>query len=219
MKDSSEVMRVVAEQLKSQGFDSRGVLATLGNIGKETGFELHEENLNYRNTPNDRIRSIFGAERTNMSEDALTALKQSPEQFADHMYGAGNRIGKGMGNVNPGDGYKFRGRGYIQVTGRANYTKASQDLFGDTRLVDNPEGLNEPASAAMVCGWYLRKAVPNMAKRMGTDVATCSQEDMNLLYTAAIAGQPIKRGVGYLGTEVITKVDSWAEKARALVSL
>jgi predicted chitinase len=211
-------IRTVAEGLKSQGFTETGILAVLGNIGKETAFELHEENLNYGHTPNDRIRKIFGTERTNMSEEALTALKQSPEAFAEHMYGAGFKIGKGMGNVNPGDGYKFRGRGYVQITGRNNYTQASLDLFGDTRLADHPEGLNDPASAALVCGWYMKKAVPNLTRRMGIDPLTCSQQDANLLYTSAVAGSPIKRGVGYLGTEVMTKVDSWAEKARAALA-
>ncbi len=219
MKDPTAVIDVVATHLKSQGFDPRATIAILGNIGKETGFELREENLDYRHTPNDRIRAIFGHDRTAMSDDELTALKQSPEAFAEHMYGCGCKIGQGLGNVHPGDGYKFRGRGYIQVTGRANYTKASQDLFGDARLADNPEALNEPSSAAMVCGWYLRQAAPGMARRMGIDTGSCSQADMNLLYTSAIAGQPIKRGVGYLGTEVIGKVDTWAEQMKEAVSV
>jgi predicted chitinase len=219
MTEQLDVAGLVAQQLKSQGFTPRAIIATLGNIGKETGFQLKEENLNYAHTPNDRIRSIFGAERTAMTDEALTVLKQSPEGFADHMYGAAFKIGKGMDNTQPGDGWRFRGRGFIQVTGRANYTHASKDLYGDTRLADSPELLNDPAHAATVCGWFLQKAVPSMAKRMGLDPATCSQADMNLLYTSAIAGQPVKRGVGYLGTEVITKVDNWADKLKGVVDV
>jgi len=210
----SEAASAIAAQLKLQGFDARGILAALGNIGKETGFELREENLNYSHTPNDRIRSVFGAERTAMADAELDALKQSPEAFANHMYGAAFKIGRGMGNAQPGDGWRFRGRGYIQITGRSNYERASAHLYGDDRLASKPELLNEPDVAAAVCGWYLRKAVPQMARLMRIDLSTCSQADANLVYTSVVAGQPIRRGAGYLGTEVIGKVDAWAEQLK-----
>jgi putative chitinase len=57
-----------------------------------------------------------------------------------------------LGNTQPGDGMRFRGRGFIQVTGRANYLECSRALFGDDRLVFNPELLEfDPAASA---GWY-----------------------------------------------------------------
>ena len=150
-----------------------------------------------------------------MSDAELTALKQSPEQFADHMYGLGNKVGIGLGNTQPGDGWKFRGRGYIQITGRTNYTQASQDLFHDDRLVNYPELLNDPRIAALTAGWYVKKAVPHTAAQLKVDMATCSQEDANLVYTSAIAGCPITRGVGYLGTEIMGKVDAWTNQVTA----
>lgn len=57
-----------------------------------------------------------------------------------------------LGNTQPGDGMRFRGRGFIQVTGRANYQECSLALFGDERLLFNPELLEfDPAASA---GWY-----------------------------------------------------------------
>lgn len=61
---------------------------------------------------------------------------------------------KDLGNTQPGDGVKFAGRGLIQVTGRANYAKASQALFGDDRLLRTPEMLEQPEWAAKSAAWY-----------------------------------------------------------------
>lgn len=59
-----------------------------------------------------------------------------------------------LGNTQPGDGAKFAGRGLIQITGRANYAKASKALFGDDRLLKNPELLEHPEWAAKSATWY-----------------------------------------------------------------
>jgi putative chitinase len=61
---------------------------------------------------------------------------------------------KDLGNTEPGDGAKFCGRGLIQVTGRANYLKASQALFGDDRLLKTPELLEQPEWAAKSAVWF-----------------------------------------------------------------
>lgn len=61
---------------------------------------------------------------------------------------------KDLGNTQPGDGARFAGRGLIQVTGRANYSKASQALFGDDRLLKTPELLEQPEWAAKSAVWY-----------------------------------------------------------------
>lgn len=61
---------------------------------------------------------------------------------------------KDLGNTQPGDGARFAGRGLIQVTGRANYSEASQALFSDDRLLRNPELLEQPEWAAKSAVWY-----------------------------------------------------------------
>ncbi|MCL4502093.1 MAG: hypothetical protein M1438_09580 [Deltaproteobacteria bacterium] len=57
-----------------------------------------------------------------------------------------------LGNTEPGDGPRFKGRGYIQITGRSNYTQAAQDL--DLDLVDNPEIAETPEAAGYIAAWY-----------------------------------------------------------------
>lgn len=60
-----------------------------------------------------------------------------------------------LGNTEPGDGRRFKGRGMIMITGRANYSDAGSDLGLD--LIDSPERAAEPEVAARVAAWYWRK--------------------------------------------------------------
>lgn len=75
--------------------------------------------------------------------------------------GSNPRLAKRLGNTEPGDGARFCGRGYVQLTGRANYAKASRKLGVD--LVDNPDLAMRPDLAAeimlagMTEGWFTGK--------------------------------------------------------------
>ncbi len=75
---------------------------------------------------------------------------RQPERIAARVYA--NRLGNG--NEASGDGWKFRGRGLIQVTGKDNYRQCSHDLYGDDRLVTNPAQLEQPPGAAGSAGWF-----------------------------------------------------------------
>jgi len=55
-------------------------------------------------------------------------------------------------NINPGDGVRYKGRGLIQITGRANYIALMMSLNID--CVQNPEILEQPALAARTAGWF-----------------------------------------------------------------
>lgn len=59
---------------------------------------------------------------------------------------------KDLGNVRSGDGVRYKGRGLIQITGRANYTKLSKELRVD--FVNSPKLLCEPENAVLSAFWY-----------------------------------------------------------------
>jgi putative chitinase len=59
-----------------------------------------------------------------------------------------------LGNVYPGDGKRFKGRGYIQITGRNNYAACSKSIFGDDTLLNNPDLLSTPQYAMLSALWF-----------------------------------------------------------------
>lgn len=59
-----------------------------------------------------------------------------------------------LGNTEPGDGRRFKGRGLIQITGRTNYQACSVALYGDTRLLQEPQLLERVEDACRSAGWF-----------------------------------------------------------------
>ncbi len=72
--------------------------------------------------------------------------------FEEIASGAAYEGRKDLGNTQPGDGVRFKGRGPIQLTGRANYTAASKDLGID--LVNNPKRAADPDVGFRVAAWF-----------------------------------------------------------------
>lgn len=73
-------------------------------------------------------------------------------------YEPGTKIGKSLGNTVKGDGYLYRGRGYVQITGRANYQKMTEKLAltGDEDLVLHPDSALHPGIAYRIISFGMR---------------------------------------------------------------
>lgn len=73
-------------------------------------------------------------------------------------YDPGTATGKRLGNTEPGDGARFKGRGYVQLTGRGNYTNAGNklgiDLIGNPASALDPEVAYKIAARGMKEGWF-----------------------------------------------------------------
>jgi predicted chitinase len=186
--------------------DEKYITAVQANVMKESGGITKSENIDYSNTSNERIRNIFKSATKGKTDSEINEMKSSPEKMANSVYG-----GK-MGNTEPGDGWKYRGRGFIQLTGKDNYKSASKDIFGDDRLLQNPELANDPQVATQVTAWFMKKGKAGMISRMGLNGQSLTQKEANLLATSQIAGRDVRKSSDYLKGEVLAKVSKFQEQ-------
>lgn len=99
---------------------------------------------------------------------------------------------KDLGNVQPGDGYKFRGRGLIQTTGRYNFEATGKALGVD--LLSNPEALAQPTLAARSAAWFWKTKGLNQIADRGDNLAATKRinggtnglAERQALYAAAL---------------------------------
>jgi putative chitinase len=102
-----------------------------------------QENLNYSW---ERLRKVFP--RYFRTDPEAQAYGRQPERIANRVYA--NRMLNG--DETSGDGWRFRGRGPIQVTGRENYRKSGQAL--GINLESDPDRLLDPSVGCMAAAWY-----------------------------------------------------------------
>jgi predicted chitinase len=173
--------------------------ALLANVEKETGGnKLEEDVARYKSTSNERIREVFGSRVKNLSDEELNKVKQDPYKFGELVYGKNTKIGQSMGNTEEGDGYKYRGRGYIQITGKNNYKSYSSVAGVD--LLKNPDALLQPDIAAKVAAEYIKRT----GGKKGLEFA--NQQEANRAITQAIGGSKLNLDKGY-GAELLNKVE------------
>jgi hypothetical protein len=138
--------------ISNQGFAPEAALAAISVTEKESRGKGTAVESGYANTPANRIRMINGRFRdtlSGMTDAQVDSLKTDDRSFFNTVYA------NAAGNQGGDDGYNYRGRGLIQLTGRANYADASQAIFGDDRLVNNPDLLLDDKIAGQVAGWFL----------------------------------------------------------------
>jgi putative chitinase len=134
------------------------VASLLGIAGGESRWRVVTENFNYQTA---RLLQVFPSVFKGNQELAQKYAGNPNNSLPEFLYGYTTAKGKGLGNILPGDGGKFIGRGYIQITGRANYSRYSQQMFAKGRVssatsfIDNPELLNDPKIAAEVGVLYM----------------------------------------------------------------
>jgi len=128
----------------------------LAQVGHETGgLATLSENLNYDAASLVKVFSSYFT-KANAAQYA-----RNPQKIANRAY-AGRM---GNGNEASGDGYKYRGRGLIQITGKAMYQQAGSAI--GQNLVANPDLLLQPTHAAMSAAWYFNSKGCNAAADRG----------------------------------------------------
>jgi len=123
----------------------RRVAAFIGQCSHESsGFARLEEDLWY--TRADHIARVF--ESRVPSESVAQTLTRRPQVLANVVYAEKN----GNGDPASGDGWRYRGRGLLQLTGRANYADAAEDLRRP--YIEQPDLVAQPSDAALTAAWY-----------------------------------------------------------------
>jgi putative chitinase len=119
------------------------------------GFTRVEEGLNYSAG---RMLEVFGVGKhsARITPSEAQRLAGHQEAFAERVYGLGNpTMARSLGNTQPGDGYRYRGRGFMQITGRDAYQDASNRSGVD--FVANPDIVVQPFYALMTAAAFWDK--------------------------------------------------------------
>lgn len=143
----SNIYTMIERMVKKGIINPYAQAAILAVVSKESGFKPKSE-ASYKDTSNERIRKIFGS-RVPADDNQLNALKKNDVAFFNTVYGGR------YGNA-PDEGYKYRGRGYNQLTFKGNYASIAKLINID--IVSNPDLVNRPDVAAdVMIAYFLRE--------------------------------------------------------------
>jgi len=157
---------LLQEHMARAGMLSKPIRAAmaLANFGHETnGGRRLIESLDY--SP-DRLAAVFGKRATTKALDACRRVGHPADEktIANEVYG-GEWGARNLGNKLPGEGFAFRGRGLIQLTGRWSYARVAGVL--QRELTDEwVESSGTPAGAAeSACIWWARMGLNDLADK------------------------------------------------------
>jgi predicted chitinase len=132
------------------------------NQGQVTGIELLGRNMEADSTLTDLRWAAYmlATVKHECADTWQPVVERGPRSYFDQ-YETGTAKGRRLGNTLPGDGYRYRGRGYVQITGRANYARltAALALGPDADLEADPEQTLRPAVAYQIMSVGMRKGL------------------------------------------------------------
>lgn len=139
----------------NETFERFGILTPLqqaswiGQCGHECGnFKIMEENLNYRAATLLKLFPKTPKRQWGFTPEEAAAYEKQPRKIANRIYS--NRMGNR--DEASGDGWRFRGSGFLQLTGHSNFYHAGKALGAD--FVMEPELVRTPKYAAQTAGWF-----------------------------------------------------------------
>jgi len=184
--------------IDNYGYHPTGALALSTIVDKESKGNFAARETSYANTEPSRIRKVFArtGKFDGKSDEFIRDLSADTEKFYNYLYGG--RMGNG-----DNEGYKYRGRGFNQLTGKNQYAAASQALYGDDRLVKNPDLVGQDLDTALaVAGWYFEEQGSPLSKKYGVDpTQPLEGEDLQKFMDAAFvknAGKPPNQVESYI---------------------
>jgi putative chitinase len=143
---AEEMAKAITNALPMAGITTpRRLRHFIAQLGHESGgFTRLVENMNYKDPArlDDMFRAVQGR------SDAMELIRKGPVAIANRVYA--NRLGNGP--ESSGDGYRFRGRGLIMLTGRENYERAER--WSGLPLLKEPGLAGRPREAAIIAAKY-----------------------------------------------------------------
>jgi putative chitinase len=160
-KLDTSVMSQIPEVMEKFGINTPLRLAHfLSQCAHESGnFRVTEENLNYSST------GLLGVFPKYFDATTAELYARKPEKIANIVYAS--RMGNG--DKSTGDGWKFRGRGYIQLTGRSNYIEFSKAINEDMTMNPDTVAKKYPMLSA---AWFFSKNKLNEIADKGDNIDT-----------------------------------------------
>lgn len=151
---------ILIKEMESVGITNPNAqIGILTVIGKESNYIPKSERMSYSKERLPEVWGIFSktgkrvakGQGKNSYNQKAVEYAENDEKLANFVYGQRGTSANGMrteayGNVNKGDGYKYRGRGFNQITFKKSYKKMGEKIGID--LVANPDKLNDPRVAA-----------------------------------------------------------------------
>lgn len=116
------------------------IIAILSNVAKECQFKPRREGMMYSSAA--RLKTIFPKYFGKMSDSEASAYTNNEQKLANYVYA--NRYGNG--STESGDGFAYRGGGFIQLTFKSNYIAVGSKI--GINFVTSPEKINDPTVAA-----------------------------------------------------------------------
>jgi putative chitinase len=171
-KDQKNSAIYLYNTLLSYGFTDIEARAVLGIVSKESAFVPRNE-TSYSGTKAARIRQVFPSKFKNKTDAEIDVIKKNPQQFFDTIYGG--RYGNAAN-----EGYKYRGRGFNQLTFKGNY-KVYNDLYksngskaGAIDIITNPDLVNQAEGgiykvASHIASLYFKRNKSNFFPKAPTN--------------------------------------------------
>ncbi|MDQ5920221.1 MAG: putative chitinase [Pseudomonadota bacterium] len=148
-KDAAANEAKVLQAGKNAGLSGTALANFMAQTDSESGsFSKTTEGFNYTSLA--KLKKAFG-NRLGNDEESSTYLR-NPEKLAHKIYEGRTDLG----NTTAGDGYKYRGRGFIQLTGKYNYEKYGKLIGQD--LLKNPDLAAQPDIAAKLAAVYYKES-------------------------------------------------------------
>ena len=236
-KDTFERAKTLVKELISLGLTNKHALkAILQTSAKESGISpsakemgagsyikqvkdksrTHEYGTKKNLTGPERVREVFPQLKTMdggkyMDDDELLKIFYDNEKFYDIAYGLYSPRGFKMGNTEPGDGYKYRGRGYIQITFKNTY-KMVGNLINQP-LESNPDLISSnPKIAAEAALMYLASSIGGKKVKLGIERMNKFESDEEALKFIIL--NVARGGAGINASHSYFKDENYAEQIK-----